>query len=865
MKFPSKALIGFFIFISIYIGALYAFAVNVPPGTVLDPAGLPGAYTVRVLGFDSDGFIDTDAIQLANSSTGQFTIGDTNSFGGSSGPALFYERGGQYNGLALGDLTNGGVGDQAAWLGYLEPGVTENSLRITPSYSLLSAIDDTLGKSTSLILQSTQLAFGAEDGADAVDLELSTAFGLVLTGKDDLSSSATFTVNNDSGDSLIQVKNDGTFESTRETASGIATTGNFDFMHPFLPATVNAVGSRVELASGTESFDSGVFDLGGGFASGQHYIDTATGKYVGFDVNTSDSSLFYINFLTNTSSSITAGDEDIMLSASPDGATANYINIFNNSDGIIFHGLDDLTTSVLAQFENASGDELLQIKNDGTFVSETAGGLQLLNKTGLTLTVIGAVPYAGSFYSDSDSEYVNGIVDFSGLGGDIFPEMARIDKNTLDSYYFTVDQTAARMGFSNNYGAGGNHNFAVGATGAQYSALDDLATTEGFRIENDSDTTLLSVYNDGVVIIPNMITTESKSGSNQTGSSVTLAGGKGTGVASGGSIIFQTADAYAVPAMATVVHAAPTTKLTIAGSGNVTMASRDKGNGVAGSVLEIGRNTNGTNTGAGSVNFLSKSGTAGYVWQDAAGNMRINTSAPSHANDTAGTVIGDQTSTRETKQDITDYTDYAGALSKIIAAPLHMFRYIREVQGYGADSPLAKNRLGYIADEVDPIFMTGNSIDQVSVNGLLMASVKELNLQIQSIASLTADASFIGNLRSFFADAANGIGDFFANRVRTKAICLSDDSGAETCVTKSDLDAILQGNTASSGGSTNTDPSPSNPIPETEEPTTDTTDGSQTDTLEELPVETDPGSSEISPENTGEENSATPPQEEAAE
>jgi len=59
--------------------------------------------------------------------------------------------------------------------------------------------------------------------------------------------------------------------------------------------------------------------------------------------------------------------------------------------------------------------------------------------------------------------------------------------------------------------------------------------------------------------------------------------------------------------------------------------------------------------------------------------------------------------------------------------------------------------------------------------------------------------SFAGNffknlftrITAWFASAANGIGDFFANRVRTKELCVSDESGAETCITKAKLDALL--------------------------------------------------------------------------
>ncbi|MCF7863111.1 MAG: tail fiber domain-containing protein, partial [Candidatus Pacebacteria bacterium] len=149
------------------------------------------------------------------------------------------------------------------------------------------------------------------------------------------------------------------------------------------------------------------------------------------------------------------------------------------------------------------------------------------------------------------------------------------------------------------------------------------------------------------------------------------------------------------------------------------------------------------------------------------------------------------------------------ALDKILNTPLHTFRYIKEVEGYGTDSPLAKTRLGYIADEVDPIFMVGNVIDQVSVNGILIASIKALNLKLNDINNLEKENSWRDALVGWFGNMANGIGDFFANRIRTKTICLGEE-GNETCITKSQLDQMLNNINSSqtiiinNGGSSNT-------------------------------------------------------------
>jgi hypothetical protein len=188
--------------------------------------------------------------------------------------------------------------------------------------------------------------------------------------------------------------------------------------------------------------------------------------------------------------------------------------------------------------------------------------------------------------------------------------------------------------------------------------------------------------------------------------------------------------------------------------------------------------------------------------------MRINTTIPRTTNDTSGTVIGAQTSTRETKQDILNYTNYDSALSMIVNAPLHTFRYKNEVNGYGADSPLSKTRIGFIADEVDPSFMVGNVIDQVSVNGLLMASVKalnekfavkiqEFNLKAEEVNDITTENNLRSIFISWFGDVGNGIGDIFAGTFKAKdKLCINN-----TCVTESQLQTLLTNANINSGAS----------------------------------------------------------------
>lgn len=82
------------------------------------------------------------------------------------------------------------------------------------------------------------------------------------------------------------------------------------------------------------------------------------------------------------------------------------------------------------------------------------------------------------------------------------------------------------------------------------------------------------------------------------------------------------------------------------------LTARDFGNNVNGARLESQRNSNAGAEGpaAGTLNLVSATAANGFVWQDAAGNLRIHSTAPTGSSgtpttaDTAGTVIGTQTS-----------------------------------------------------------------------------------------------------------------------------------------------------------------------------------------------------------------------------
>lgn len=102
----------------------------------------------------------------------------------------------------------------------------------------------------------------------------------------------------------------------------------------------------------------------------------------------------------------------------------------------------------------------------------------------------------------------------------------------------------------------------------------------------------------------------------------------------------------------------------------------DNGSGV-GPYLLIRRNNNASTPAAGHLVTENRGGAAYYSWVDNTGVMRLHTSAPTNANDTAGTVIGTQTSWHETKEQIAEW-DGAEALDAIRALTLYSYQMIED-------------------------------------------------------------------------------------------------------------------------------------------------------------------------------------------
>jgi hypothetical protein len=113
---------------------------------------------------------------------------------------------------------------------------------------------------------------------------------------------------------------------------------------------------------------------------------------------------------------------------------------------------------------------------------------------------------------------------------------------------------------------------------------------------------------------------------------------------------------------------------------------------------------------------------------------------------------------------------------------------------------------GFIAQEVEELFpdlvSTDARTDLKSLNyiGLIpytIKAVQEMNITITSLENLDEPNTLRNSLIAWMGDIENGIQSLFSKKIITEQLCVRDDSG-ETCLTRSQVDSILNGNSSSS-------------------------------------------------------------------
>jgi len=112
-------------------------------------------------------------------------------------------------------------------------------------------------------------------------------------------------------------------------------------------------------------------------------------------------------------------------------------------------------------------------------------------------------------------------------------------------------------------------------------------------------------------------------------------------------------------------------------------ASIDLGNDHRGAYIQLGRNASAGVVGpaASALEFTIAGGGGANIWADATSKLRIHSDAPTGStgaptvSDTAGTVVGDQTSWHEAKEILRQWDDPTKALETVLATKIFDFRY----------------------------------------------------------------------------------------------------------------------------------------------------------------------------------------------
>jgi hypothetical protein len=138
-----------------------------------------------------------------------------------------------------------------------------------------------------------------------------------------------------------------------------------------------------------------------------------------------------------------------------------------------------------------------------------------------------------------------------------------------------------------------------------------------------------------------------------------------------------------------------------------TLNSRDFGNDTAGCNILIGRNTNSGSTGgaSGTLRFVRADSGSRWIWPDNSGDLRIHTAAPTGSagaptvSDTAGTVVGTQTSWYLEKEAIKEHYTRKDLLDAVMGVRLFDYKLLHDSQRRCDDSQQSYTGLVIMEDD----------------------------------------------------------------------------------------------------------------------------------------------------------------------
>ncbi|MBP9715221.1 MAG: tail fiber domain-containing protein [Candidatus Pacebacteria bacterium] len=287
------------------------------------------------------------------------------------------------------------------------------------------------------------------------------------------------------------------------------------------------------------------------------------------------------------------------------------------------------------------------------------------------------------------------------------------------------------------------------------------------------------------------------SGTDIAGASLTFAGGKATGNAVGGSIVFQTSDAGASGATLQSL----TTKMTLLPSGffginDTTPDYRlDIETDVASYVANFFNDGNATTRSGiliqGGLDDSTAAGPSTLIgFQDgdggAIGSITFGSSATAY----------NTTSDQRLKNMVNERTN--SSLDLLNQIQIHDFTWKNDTNDNIYTGVYAQELYDIYPHAVTkPVNPNDNwMVDYSKLTPVVVASIQDLDIKLKDISDFEAENNSFGEkLRNWFGNVSNGIEDLYANVVHSKkavveTICVGTEED-NTCITKDKLDELL--------------------------------------------------------------------------
>ncbi len=190
------------------------------------------------------------------------------------------------------------------------------------------------------------------------------------------------------------------------------------------------------------------------------------------------------------------------------------------------------------------------------------------------------------------------------------------------------------------------------------------------------------------------------------------------------------------------------------------LSAFDNGSGV-GPLSVVYHNNNASTPAAGALGLAMSTGALRYLWADPAGLLRIHTAQPTNATDTAGSVIGDQTSALAAKTVLESLSGLDDVWERIQAGAEAVKRFVYKSGAYNNqefEGVVIDYAPAYGKDR-DEEFPAGKALNDVNILGDLLRAVTNLAARVVALEGVALDsATPEGNLSQAQREALASLG-----------------------------------------------------------------------------------------------------------